>query len=53
MITGVADITGIYIARGFAKSGYHVAVLTRDETPSSKNLNSTKKLIISISYVSP
>ena len=30
MITGVADVTGAYIAIRSAKSGYHVAVLAKE-----------------------
>ena len=52
MITGVADITGIYIARGFAKSGFYLSVLAKDYKIIIKDLNSTKKLDIGISNVS-
>ena len=52
MITGVLDVKGASIARKFAKSGYYLSVLARDNKIIIKDLNSTKKLDISISNVS-
>ena len=53
MITGVLNVRGAYIARRFVKSGYYLTVLARDNKIIIKDLNSTKKLDIGISNVSP